>query len=68
MSKGIPVLIGAMLLGLVAVAWASSRGVGVPRPAKKPVSIREDSVKGTHSGTRYRHSRYFVGGGRFHGK
>lgn len=66
MSKGIPVLIVAMLgLGGL-VSWAGQAGVGVKSPKKEPVSVREGSA---HIGTAGHHrTRYFMGGGIHHGK
>ena len=68
MSKGILILAAAMTALAGGLSWASGAGLGVPEPVKKPVSIREGSVRGGHTGTRYRRSRYFVGGGTFSGK
>ncbi|MBU0638038.1 MAG: hypothetical protein KKB50_04175 [Planctomycetes bacterium] len=52
---------------LALVCWASSIGLGVPQPTKEPLSIREDSARGTLQRGHHR-TRYFVGGGIFHGK
>ncbi len=68
MSKWIPVLVAGLVGALAAAAWASSAGIGLQKPMKKPVSIREGSSRTGHSGHRYRHGRYFVGGGTFRGK
>jgi len=67
--KAIPFLVGGMLFLTAVVTWASTTGVGAPKPEKQPVSIREGSVRHT-TGTR-RHRRrthYFVGGGHRYGK
>ena len=55
-------------LGLAGTAtWASTSGLGVPKPEKEPVSIREGSVRpGAASG--YYATRYFLGGGSRGGK
>ncbi|MFW5751177.1 MAG: hypothetical protein ACOCZK_05970 [Planctomycetota bacterium] len=60
------VFLGVVGAGSVFAMVASSRGWGLPRPARQPVSVREGSVRGAStSGSHYR-SRYFIGGG-FHG-
>jgi len=65
MSKGLPILIVA-LAGLTGLShWASVVGMGAPKPEKKPVSIREGSVR---HGTGRMRTRYFVGGGILAGK
>ena len=66
MSKWIPALV-AGLLGVAGLThWASVIGWGAPQPAKKPVSVREDSRGGyTYF---HHHRRTFVGGGLRGGK
>jgi len=67
MSKGTPVLFLVMAAFAASVTWASVRGFLVKQPEKKPVSIREGSVRHHSTGRhRRRRTRYFVGGG-FHG-
>lgn len=68
MSKWILLVAGGMGAVLAAAVWASQSGVGLPRPAKKPVSIREGSRTAGHTGKRYRYRRHLIGGGTFHGK
>lgn len=57
---------GGLSLLLAGTAWASARGLWLPKPAKSPPSIREGSAKDNTSG-RIR-TRYFVGGGLRRGK
>ncbi|MDP7423351.1 MAG: hypothetical protein QGH40_15885 [bacterium] len=69
MHKAIPVLVAGMLLLSGFLTWASTSGAGVPKPVKKPISIREGSVRTAAAGTRrHRRSRYFGGGGHNYGK
>ncbi len=60
----------AGMFGLFVVAtWASQSGIGAPAPAKKPISIREESGRGPLSGAGHHRTRYFfVGGGMHTGK
>ena len=44
---------------------ASTDGIGLARPSKSPMSIREGSVKGSNG---VRRTRFFVGGGIHGGK
>ena len=46
---------------------AARQGVGVTKPSKEPISIREGSTK-SHSGSGRRSTRFFVGGGVHGGK
>ena len=66
MSKGIPILILAMIGLTAGVTWSSFAGMGVPNPVKKPISIREGSARHPRHGRR--RARYFVGGSHRHGK
>lgn len=55
----------ACAAALTALAiFASQKGWGVPQPEKEPLSIREESVRGSTSPSsgRYR-TRYFLRGG-----
>ena len=66
MSKGLPILALLLAGSVVGIAQVSKKGVGVPEPAKDPVSIREKSV---HRTTHGRHrTYYFMGGGPRYGK
>ena len=57
-----------VMFGLSAVTiMASSSGWGIPKPVKKPMSIREGSAKTKNIRGHYR-TRYFVGGGLHRGK
>lgn len=67
MVKQIPILIGVMLVVVAGVVWASMTGFGVQKPYKKPISIREGSVRSSAGGQTSR-TRYFVGGGIHRGK
>lgn len=69
MNKGALGLFLIMGLVLGGAAYASSTGVGVPQPEKKPVSIREGSVRGPNSsGSNRRYRSVFMYGGFLHGK
>ncbi len=68
MTRGGWTLAGVMLLAAAAVTWASQRGIGLPQPARQPVSVREGSVRAPLSGAGHHRTRYFVGGGMFAGK
>ena len=61
----------ALIIGMVGITtltvMASHSGWGVPKPVKKPISIREGSAKLKSSSGHYR-TRYFVGGGIHRGK
>ncbi len=57
----------ALMIGLSYTAVrASASGLGIPKPVKKPISIREGSAKTNRRGL-YR-TRYFMGGGLLRGK
>ena len=64
--KGTLILGGALSALFAGTLWASSRGLGLPRPQKEPPSIREGSVKDPATGRR--RTRFFVGGGIHRGK
>ena len=69
MTKGIVFLLIVLIGGSAFVHVISVGGWGIPRPSKKPVSIREGSVRGVGTtGTRYPRTRYFSGGGMRGGK
>lgn len=62
------ILVGVMTMITGVSVVFSQNGVGLPRPVKSPVSIREGSVRTSTTGAgRYR-TRYFVGGGLHGGK
>ena len=63
MCHGTRILIVALGVLLGGVQLASLAGWGVQRPVKKPVSIREGSVRHGRIGR----TRYFMGGGVFRG-
>jgi hypothetical protein len=42
---------------------AAVAGWGVPRPLKKPISLREESARGAPLGSGRSRTHYFVGGG-----
>ena len=55
----------AFFIGTAGFAvYASKTGIGLSKPAKQPLSIREASVKGTG----VHRTRYFMGGGIHSGK
>lgn len=66
MNRGTLTLGGMMLALLAGSVWASNRGVGLPKPEKKPVSVREDSARPLSGG--HHRTRYFIGGGILRGK
>lgn len=58
---------GVLLLGGTAGAYvASTAGWGLPGRLKEPVSVREESVRGTTRGGHGMAYYYFVGTGRTH--
>ena len=65
MSKFTMIFWPALFIGGATFAvYASKTGIGLNKPVKKPISIREGSVKGN---TKHR-TRYFMGGGIHSGK
>ena len=53
----------------VGAIWATRTGWALPQPIKEPISIREDSARGTALAPGRTRSRYFfVGGGPRRGK
>ena len=54
--------VGALTLGAVNQGW------GVQKPSKKPISIREQSVRGNSTGYTYLGRRGIIGGGIHSGK
>ena len=68
MNKAVSMVLAAAGLGggVLLTGIASNAGWGVPQPRDKPVSIKEGSAHGYHSG--HHRSHYFVGGGPRHGK
>lgn len=68
MSRNIGTIILGSVLGVLTLVsvWASSAGWGVPQPAKSPLSIREDSARGTRYSSGHYRTHFFVGGGGVH--
>ena len=62
------IALAGLFLGLLTVTHTASReGWGIPRPIKKPLSLREGSAKLDRRQGHYR-TRYYVGGGLHRGK
>lgn len=66
MSKGILILIAGMVGVTGLLTWAGAAGLGIPRPANNPPSVREGSQRVGYAG--HHRTRYFVGGGIHRGK
>ena len=67
-AKSSWILLGAVG-ALTAMGIVASRdGWALPQPQKKPMSIREESVRGTPLGAGRTRTRYFIGGGTRSGK
>ncbi len=57
------ILAGAMTVGTIGAGHAAVAGWGVPKPEKKPVSLREGSAKDKPLGSGRRGTRFLIGGG-----